>query len=72
MLEIGLPRLRMGHVFSEIHPELFPASPGARLQEITVSTFSVQLGQIRFQSFIGSKQTFFRFYRSNQEMYNRV
>ena len=30
--------------FSKIYPELFPASPGAQLQEITVSTFSIQLG----------------------------
>ena len=27
--------------------ELFPAAPAAQLQHITVSTFSVQLGQIR-------------------------
>ena len=37
-------------VFSKIYPELFPASPGAQLQEITVNTFSIQLGQIRLQS----------------------
>ena len=28
-----------------IYPELFPASPGAQVQEITVNTFSTQLGQ---------------------------
>ena len=33
-------------VFSKIYPELFPASPGAQLQEITVSTFSSQLGYL--------------------------
>ena len=36
MLEIGLPRLRMSR--------LFPASPGAQLQQIAVSTVSIQLG----------------------------
>ena len=46
-------------VFSKIYPELFPASPGAQLQEITVSTFSIQLGQIRLQSPIGSKKNIF-------------
>ena len=34
-----------------------PASPVAQLQEITVSTFSILLGQIRLQSSIGSKKT---------------
>ena len=34
-------------VSSKIYPELFPASPDAQLQEVTVSTFSIQLGQIR-------------------------
>ena len=33
--------------FSKIYPELFAAS-GAQLQEITVSTFSIQLGQYDF------------------------
>ena len=33
-------------VFSKIYPELFPASSGAQLQEITVSTSSIQLGYI--------------------------
>ena len=42
MLEIGLPQNKS--VFPEIHKELFPASPGAKLQEITVSTFSIQTG----------------------------
>ena len=28
----------------KIYPEVFPVSPGAQLQEITVSTFSIQLG----------------------------
>ena len=37
----------------KIYPELFPASPGAQLQEITDSTFSIQLGQIRLQPPIG-------------------
>ena len=32
-------------IFSMIYPELFPASPGAQVQEITVNTFSTQLGQ---------------------------
>ena len=27
--------------FSKIYPELFPASPGAQLQEVTASTFSI-------------------------------
>ena len=42
---------------SKIYPELFPASPGAQLQEITVSTFSIRLGQTRLHSPIGSKKT---------------
>ena len=37
--------------------EFSPASPGAQLQEITVSTFSIQLGQIRLHSPIGSKKS---------------
>ena len=44
MMEIGLPRLRMNAALSNIYPELFPASPGAQLQEISVSTSSIQLG----------------------------
>ena len=36
--------------FSKIYPELFPASPGAQLQEVTVGTLSIQLGQIRLRS----------------------
>ena len=43
MLEVGLPRLVMTGVFSKIYPELFPASSGAQLQEITVSTVSTRL-----------------------------
>ena len=46
-------------VFSKIYPELFPVSPGAPLQEITVSTFSIQLGQIRLQFVHRIKKTFF-------------
>ena len=41
MMEIGLPRLRMNAALSNIYPELFPASPGAQLQEISVSIFSI-------------------------------
>ena len=38
--------------FSKIYPELFPASPGARLQEITIyPKFSIQQGQIRLHLF---------------------
>ena len=33
--------------FSKIYPELFPASPGGQLQEITLSTFSIQTGYNR-------------------------
>ena len=58
-LELGLPRVRMTLSFSETYPELFPASPGTQLQEITVSTFSIQLGQIRLHSPIGSQKTLF-------------
>ena len=43
MLEIGLPRLRMiWRVFSKIYLELFPASPGGQLEEITVSTWQIK------------------------------
>ena len=57
MLEIVLPRLGMTWGFSKIYSYLFPASPGVQLQEMTVvSTFSVQLGQIRLQSPIGSEK----------------
>ena len=45
--------------FSKIYPELFPASPETQLQEITVSSFSIQLGEIRLQSIIGSKNAIF-------------
>ena len=55
MLEIGLPRFRMTWSFSKIYPEMFPASPGAQLQEITVSTFSIQLGQTRLQCFFSTR-----------------
>ena len=37
--------------------EQIPASPCAQLQKITVSTFSMQLGQIRLQSPIASEAT---------------
>ena len=47
MVETGFARLRMTCSFSKIYAELFPASPGADLQEIGVSTVSIQLGQIR-------------------------
>ena len=64
MLEISLPRLRMAWTFSKIYPELFSVSPVAQLQKITVCTFSIQyddiqVDQIRLQSPIGSKRTFF-------------
>ena len=36
------------------------ASPGAQLQEIAVSTFSIQLGPIRLQSTIGLTKAFGR------------
>ena len=39
------------------YPELFPASPGAQSQEITVSTFSIQPVHIRLHFPIGSKKT---------------
>ena len=46
---------------SEVSPKsiqsCFRASPGAQLQEISVSTFSTQLSQTRLQSPIGSKIT---------------
>ena len=45
-------------VFSKIYPELFPASPGAQLQEVTVSTFFDPTGSIRLHFPIGSKKTF--------------
>ena len=37
---------------------LFPASPGAQLQEFTASTFSISPGQIRLHSPIGPKTRF--------------
>ena len=55
---VFLASARVG-AFPKIYPELFPASPGAQLQKITVSTFSIQLGQIRLQSPIGSKKNVF-------------
>ena len=42
---VFLASARVG-AFPKIYPELFPASPGAQLQEITVSTFSSQLGYL--------------------------
>ena len=53
------PRNDLGFSPRSVQTELFPASPGAHLQEITVSTFSIQLGQIRLQPPIGSTKTFF-------------
>ena len=50
------PQNESGSFFSKIYPELFPAPPRAQFQEITVSTFSIQLGQIRLQLSIGSKK----------------
>ena len=47
MLEIGLPRLRMSWRFLQDLSRVFHASPGAQLQEITVSVYSIQLGQLR-------------------------
>ena len=35
--------------FSNVYPELFPASPGAQLLEIAFNTFFIQLGKIRLQ-----------------------
>ena len=56
--------------FSKIYPELFPASPPAQLQEITVSTFSIQLDHIRLQSPIGSKKSPSTLFRSNWDKYD--
>ena len=50
-------------VFSKIYPELFLASPGAELQEVTVSTFSIQLGQRRLLSSMISEKKKIRFDR---------
>ena len=60
MLEIDLPRLRMTWSFlQDLSRSVEAASPGTQLLEITVSIFSIQLGQIRLQSPIGSKKKFF-------------
>ena len=48
-LGIGLPRMGMNRSFLHIHPELFPALSRVQLQAITVSTFSIQLGEIPLQ-----------------------
>ena len=55
MLEIGLPRLGMNWRFLPwIYPELFSASPGAQLQEITVSTLSIRSGVSTFSIQLGN------------------
>ena len=46
MCETAVSRLRMTWTFSKTYLELFTASPGAQLQEITAGTFPIQLGQI--------------------------
>ena len=46
---------------SKIYLGVFPASPGTRIQEISVRTFSIQWGQTRSKRPIGSKKpVFFR------------
>ena len=57
-LEISLPRLRMSRSFLQIYSELFPATRGTQLQEITAIFFSIPLGQIPLQLSIGSKNFF--------------
>ena len=51
---------------SKIYLGVFPASRGARLQEVAARTFSIQMRWIRLRSGIGLRETFFRFmfYRS--------
>ena len=45
ILKRGIPRFRISRSFLQgLYPELFPASPGAQLKEITVCTFPIQLG----------------------------
>ena len=45
--------------FAKTYLELFPAPGGALLHEITSCTFPIQLGQIRLETPIGSKKTYF-------------
>ena len=47
MLEIGLPRLRVNRSFLQDLSRAVSRFSEAQLQEITVSTFSIQLGQTR-------------------------
>ena len=57
---IGLSRLRMSRSFLQDLSRVVSRSPGAQLQEITVRTFSIQLGQIRLQLYpIGLKKNVF-------------
>ena len=49
MLENGLPRLRMSRSFIQDLPRAVFRFSRAQLQKITVSTFSIQLGQIRLK-----------------------
>ena len=53
MLEIGHPRLKTSRGFLQDLFRAVPRSRGAQLQKITVSTLSIQLGQMRIQSRIG-------------------
>ena len=64
MLETGLPRLRMSRSsLQDLSRAVSCFSTGAQLQEITVSTYSIQLGQTRSQFQIGSKKIVSRFFR---------
>ena len=55
----GSNAIKIALQIENICPEAFPAFPGAQLQEITVSTFWIQLGQYDSKSSIGSKKPFF-------------
>ena len=57
--QIGLPRLRMSRSFLQDVSRAASRFSEVQLQEITVRTFSIQLGQIRLQLPIGSEKTFF-------------
>ena len=60
MCESAVSRLRMSWTFLKTYLELFPASPGAQLREVTFGTFPIQLGKIQSRTGIGSeKKTFF-------------
>ena len=58
-LEIGPPRLRMTWSFLQDLSRAVSRFSRAQWQEITVSTFSIQLVQIRLQSSVGSKKNVF-------------